>query len=83
MSYLARLPTDEAIVDMIRSGVNTIPGIASKIYGRLPEADWIAAKAKVLRRLNMLSKYRIVRKTERTIQLGYGRNVAKVWEVVE
>ena len=83
MTYLARLPADEAIVDMIRSGVNTIPGIASKIYGRLPEADWIAAKTKVLRRLNMLSKYRIVRKTERTIQLGYGRNVAKVWEVVE
>ena len=51
MSYLARLPADEAIVDMIRSGVNTIPGIASKIYGRLPEADWIAAKAKVLRKI--------------------------------
>lgn len=83
MTYLARLPADEAIVDMIRSGINTIPGIAAKIYGRLPEADWIQAKSKVLQRLNILSKYRIVRKTERTIQLGYGRNVAKIWEVID
>lgn len=83
MRYLSRLPEDEAIVDMIRSGVNTIPGIAMKIYGKLPEPQWIAAKGRILNRLNSLEKYRIVRRTDRVQQLGHGRNYAKIWEVIE
>ena len=69
---------------MIRAGLVTIPQIAHKVYG-YPENpfDWIQAKNKVLSRLNQLEKYKIVRRTDRTIQMGYGRNVAKIWEVVD
>lgn len=78
------MPEDAEIVDMIRAGLVTIPDIAHKIYGYPKNSfEWIRAKDKVLNRLNQLEKYKIVRRTDRTIQMGYGRNVAKVWEVVE
>ena len=81
---LSRMPEDAEIVDMIRAGLVTIPDIAHKIYGYpAKEFDWIQAKNKVLNRLNQLEKYKIVRRTDRTVQMGYGRNVAKIWEVVE
>lgn len=80
---LPRLPEDHVILDMIRAGVNTIPGIAHKIYGYPPELEWIRAKSKVMERMQSLKKYGFVRQTGETVQMGYGRNVAKIWEVIE
>ena len=83
MSHFPRMPGDDAIVSMIRAGVNTIPGIATKIFGECTGEARTNAKSKVLARLNALEKYGIVRRSGRVIQLGCGRNYAKIWEVVE
>lgn len=80
---LPRMPEDAIILDMIRAGVNTIPRIAHKIYGHPEEEDWIHAKTHVLRRMNNLEKYGMIRRTDKWIQMGCGRNMARVWEVIE
>lgn len=80
---LPRLPGDDDILDMIRAGINTIPGIAHKVYGYPTGEKWIRAKSNVLYRLRSLEKYKMVRQTGDTVQMGCGRNMAKIWEVIE
>lgn len=84
MTSLPRLPEDSVILDIMKSGITTIPGIARKIYGTVPtESDWITAKGRVLARLNNLEKYGFVRRTDIKVQMGSGRNYARIWEVIE
>ena len=80
---LPRMPEDAIILDMIRAGVNTIPRIAHKIYGHPEEENWKNARNHVLRRMNNLEKYGMIRRTDKWIRIGYGRNRSRVWEVVE
>ena len=80
---MKRLPGDAEILDMIRHGLNTISAIGHKIYGYPPEMEWIRARNIVRERLCNLEKYGFVRKTERFVQIGYGRNMARIWEVIE
>ena len=81
---LPRMPEDKELLDLMRSGLVTIPDLTHKIYG-YPETEmgWIAAKSKVLHKMNQLAKWGFIRKTGRTVQMGYGRNVANIWEVVD
>lgn len=76
------MPGDDDLLDMIRAGVNTIPGIAHKIYGYPTGYDWLQAKTKVLNRLRSLKKYGMVRQTGEIVYVGRG-NAMLVWEVIE
>lgn len=83
MTLHQRMPEDKDILDMIRAGINTVPDIAHKVYGYPATGmDWNRATSRVRKRLLMLEKYRIVRRTDRTTYFHHGIQI-KVWEVIE
>lgn len=81
---LPRLPEDKDLLDMIRAGINTVPGLMRKIYGYpANELTRRGCETRIRTRLMALKKYGVVRQTGETVQMGYGRNMAKIWEVIE
>lgn len=81
MKYLPRyVPDDKDIIEMIRTGVNTVPMMTEKTYGSLQGNHelWCAAKSRIFRKVAMLAKYGIVRDAG---TLPYSHT--KIWEVVE
>lgn len=82
MTVNLRAPDDDTILDMIRAGVNTIPTITEKCFGTLHGQDLIDGKTRILKRLNSMSKWGMVRKTTQTTIRKYC-NRAYIWEVIE
>ncbi len=80
MRYLhGTVPGDDEIIDMIRAGVNTVPMMAEKAYGRQENHElWGAAKSRIFRKVGMLVKYGIVEDAG-----TLPRSQTKVWRVVE
>lgn len=79
MRYLqASIPDDKDILDMIRAGINTVPLMADKVYGIVPDELRNAARSRIFHKVRMLQKYDMIRMVG---MVPYSKT--KIWEVCE